>query len=125
MAGEPAGRILVVEDDRDIRETMVDALEDAGYRVSVAIDGIDALDRLRTDLALNLILLDMMMPRMTGIQVLAELRRMDAWARIPVVVVSADADGRERAVAMGAAGFLQKSMKLRELLAVVEQFIRP
>jgi CheY-like chemotaxis protein len=118
------GKILVVDDDRDIRETLVEALEGEGYAVISAVDGVDALDQLRSEpRAPSVILLDLMMPRMNGLQLWEELARVDSWAHIPIVVVSADAHGRAHAAAMGAAACLAKPMRLRELFTTVAQAI--
>lgn len=114
------GKVLVVDDDRDIRETMVDALADAGYEVLAAEDGLDALDVLRSEPAApGVILLDLMMPRMNGVQFQEEIARSDAWAQIPIVVISADSQGRARATEMGAKAYLRKPMRLNELYDTV------
>jgi len=119
-----AGTILLVEDDRDIRETMLDALEEAGYPVVVAVDGVDALEQLRARAAAPaLILLDLMMPRMNGAELAAELAKVPAWAAIPVVVISADAHGRATADSLGARDYLKKPVRLKELFGAVEQII--
>lgn len=119
-----SGKILVVDDDRDIRETLVDALECEGYNVISAVDGVDALDRLRREEQRpSLILLDLMMPRMNGMELWEEMARVETWARIPIVVVSADAQGREHAATMGAVGYLRKPMQLRELFSTVAQVV--
>lgn len=118
------GKILVVDDDRDIRETLVDALESEGYAVISAVDGVDALERLRSeDRAPSVILLDLMMPRMNGLEFREALAQVDSWARIPIVVVSADAHGRASAARIGAAACLAKPMRLRELFSTVAQVI--
>ena len=118
------GRILVVDDDRDIRETIVDALEGEGYDVISAVDGVDALERLRSEeQSPSLILLDLMMPRMNGMELWQEIARVETWARIPIIVVSADAQGRAHAATMGAVGYLKKPMRLRELFSTVAQVV--
>jgi len=120
----PAHKILVVEDDRDIRETMVGALQDEGYVVDSAIDGLDALERLRaSDRLPGLILLDLMMPRMNGLEFWGEVARDEAWRRIPIVVVSADAHGRKHAATMNAAAYLKKPTGLLALLETVAKVL--
>jgi two-component system, chemotaxis family, chemotaxis protein CheY len=112
--------ILVVEDDRDIRETMTDALEQAGYQVVEAADGVDALERLRGSTRLpGLILLDLMMPRMNGVEFCEEKRKIAEWAAIPTVVLSADAQVKQKAEACRATSYLKKPVKLDVLYEAV------
>lgn len=116
------GPILVVEDDADIREIVEEALADEGYEVMGAADGLDALERLRAATVLpRLILLDLMMPRMNGLELREALLKIEAWSSIPVVIVSADANAQEKSEAMRVAGLLQKPVKLRDLVAMVER----
>jgi DNA-binding response OmpR family regulator len=107
-------RILVVDDDRDIRETLAEAMAHAGYLVNAAPDGKVALEQARLNLP-NLILLDLMMPVMSGWDFLMARRGVPALASVPVVVVSAAFD-RE---VDGAAMVLQKPFDLSGLLAIV------
>lgn len=119
-----AATILLVEDDRDIRESMVEALEDAGYAVVSAVDGVDALEQLRRHARPpQLILLDLMMPRMDGVQLSNELSQVEAWAHIPIVVISADAHGHTTANALGALGYLRKPLRLQDLYRTVAQLV--
>ncbi len=116
------GPVLLIEDDRDIRDSVVEALEDEGYAITCAIDGLDALAKLRTGAALpRLILLDLMMPRMDGLQFRQEMLKEPRWAAIPVVVITADAQAREKARSLAAAGVLQKPVKLHDLCAIVRR----
>src|SRR5690606_13804277 len=85
------GHILVVEDDQDIRESVVEILEDEGHRVSAAADGREALERLqRAQPRPDLILLDLMMPVMNGFQFREEQLKRPELAGIPVVVDTPD-----------------------------------
>lgn len=119
-----SGKILVVDDDPDIRETIVDALAGEGYDVISAVDGLDALELLRNqEQSPSLILLDLMMPRMNGMELWKEIAHVETWARIPIVVVSANAQGRAHAATMSAVGYLRKPMQLRELFSAVAQFV--
>lgn len=114
--------ILIVEDDADVRDTLVEVLEDEGYRVATAADGIDALAYLQDAVVLpRLILLDIMMPRMDGITFRAEQVKKANLARIPVAVVSADDQAGKNASLLRVAGFLRKPIKLVDLLALVER----
>lgn len=116
------GLILLVEDDRDIRESLIDALVDEGYRVVGALDGVDALEKLRASHEIpQLILLDLMMPRMNGTEFRRALSQVPLWSSIPVVVITADAQARAKAEAIGAHSFLRKPVKLRDLFAMVNR----
>jgi CheY-like chemotaxis protein len=117
----PADRILVVEDDDDIREVVEEVLASEGYRVDVAKDGIDALGKLAGEARPPLILLDMMMPRMDGETFLRALRARPALADAPVVVISGNAAVREKASALHAAACLVKPFELDELLGLVRR----
>jgi CheY-like chemotaxis protein len=82
--------ILIVEDDRDTRELLQRTLEREGWKVYTASDGVDAIDYLARGNGIpDLILLDLMMPRLDGFGVLKALRENDAWAQIPVVILTA------------------------------------
>jgi CheY-like chemotaxis protein len=111
----------VVEDDEDVRNGLQDVLEEAGYCVSTAVNGRDAIDRLSA-LAPQLILLDLMMPVMNGVEFLAALRQHATLSATPVVVVSA---WPKEAQAVDAQGFLAKPVHLSALLSIVQRFCSP
>jgi len=117
----PGDRILVVDDDEDIREVMQELLAGEGFEVDVARDGIDALAKLEVETAPPLILLDMMMPRMDGEAFLEALRAKPALANASVVVISGNAAAREKAGSLQAAGCLVKPFELDELLGLVRR----
>ena len=81
--------VLVVDDDEDIRSIVRDTLETEGYTVEAAANGIEALERLKTPPRPALILLDLAMPLMDGMTLLAELERRKQLAGIQVVVMTA------------------------------------
>ncbi len=83
-----SGRVLIVEDDSDTRETLSRRLQNMGWTVSEANNGRMALEQVRKHRP-ELILLDLMMPEMDGFEFTEELRRSEAWREIPIVVVSA------------------------------------
>jgi CheY-like chemotaxis protein len=123
----PHARILVVEDDEDIREVMQEALGSEGFRVDVAkdgLDGLDVLDKLDAGSEPPLILLDMMMPRMDGEAFLEVLRSKPALAQAPIVVMSGSAGARETARRLNATACLMKPLELDELLDVVRRLTR-
>ncbi len=113
--------VLVVDDDPDICEVMQMILESRGYRVVTAEGGAEALRMLRAGERPCLILLDLMMPGMNGIQLREQQLRDPALAAIPVVMISAGGDVAAKAAAVGVEGLL-KPIDLEVLLETVERF---
>lgn len=111
--------ILVVEDDLNIRETVKDALESEGYFVVTASNGKEGLTCVKQVPKPCLVLLDMMMPLMSGREFLDAILADSMLAPIPVLVVSAIADPQNT---RGAVGFLKKPPDLELLLKLVAQF---
>jgi two-component system, OmpR family, response regulator CpxR len=115
--------VLVVEDDRDVREAIIEVLVDGDYNPLHAANGVEALELLRTvSPAPCVILLDMMMPTMDGSAFRAAQQENPAVRDIPVVVLSAHADARTAAAELGAAAYLKKPVTLDALLATVARF---
>jgi CheY-like chemotaxis protein len=118
----PKRPILVVDDDADIRSTIVDILGDAGYTVQAAANGREALDLLKTSPLPALILLDLMMPELDGWGFMAALQQeLPELATIPVVIFSAHGDAGVAASSLEVVGFVKKPIRLDELLAAVER----
>lgn len=115
--------ILVVEDDQDLRETLMESLEHAGYAVSTAGDGAVALELLRTrSRRPDLILLDLQMPNMNGIEFRREQLKQPSLADIPVALLTADAEGEQKAASLDVA-LLRKPLKLPQLLAAIPRLM--
>ena len=114
--------VLIVDDDVDIRETVAEALQDAGYDVKSASNGQEALEVLKVEPQPCLILLDLMMPVMDGEQFRAAQKTEPAWADIPVVVISAGGHCEEAAERMGAASCVKKPFRIKELFQAVQRF---
>ncbi len=113
--------ILLVEDDYDVREALVETLRDRDYEVQSAADGEQALKVLRDGLRPGLILLDLMMPRMSGSEFrLVQMGDPDLSA-VPVVLLSADGRMEEKAQALKVDGAVRKPIDLDELFAVIER----
>jgi DNA-binding response OmpR family regulator len=114
-------RVLVVDDDADIRELVTFKLEQAGYMVQAAADG-----QLGLDAALakppDLILLDLMMPKLSGIEVCRLLREHAATADTPVILFTAKAQEADvqRGFSAGADDYIVKPFSPRELIARVQ-----
>ncbi len=108
-------RVLVVDDDRGIRETLVAALELDGYEVASAADGLVALEMVARA-APAVIILDLMMPKMDGFAFANELQARGLREKLPLLVLTADGRAREKAARIGADAWLAKPFDLLELL---------
>jgi two-component system, OmpR family, alkaline phosphatase synthesis response regulator PhoP len=124
---EPAGgtlrHILVADDEPHIGRIIQLKLERGPYRVSLVPDGQVAMERLRGEEPIDLVLLDIMMPYVSGLDVLEEARQLEHRRSTPVIMLTAkghDAD-RNRALELGAADFLTKPFSPNKLLARIDE----
>ena len=119
----PAMRILVVEDDQKIASFVVNGLRQSGFAVDHSSDGEEALIRAQT-IQYDLVVLDLMLPKLDGLSVVRQLRT--SGARMPVIVLSAKAtvDDRVKGLQAGADDYLTKPFAFSELLARVQALIR-
>ena len=114
--------ILVVEDDKDIRNAIVSLLETEGYKTESAENGKVALEKLSVIPKPCLVLLDMMMPIMNGREFLDTVMKDSTLAPLPILIVSAIAD---RTNTEGSIGFLKKPIDINVVLDVVAQYCTP
>ena len=123
--GESSHRILLAEDDRFLRKAAETALKRQGFTVLAAVDGEEALRIARTD-APHLILLDLIMPKLQGFEVLRALKADAATAAIPVIILSnlgQDSDVKQ-AMEAGAAGYCVKAnLSLQDLVKRVVEVL--
>lgn len=119
-----AASILIVDDDDDICGAVGCFLELHGYEVVFAHDGIEALQMLDGQGSVRLILVDLMMPGMSGDELIRALRE-SRHAALPLVVMSGQGNVREQARRLGVHDFLLKPVEPRELLDVVQRFADP
>jgi two-component system chemotaxis sensor kinase CheA len=126
-AGEPIRpRVLVVEDSLTIRELQRSILEAAGYRVQTARDGRDALTHLDGDASIDLVVTDVEMPEMDGIELTRAIRAHSTRSALPVVIVTSlgDDDHRQRGIDAGADAYMVKrSFDQHDLLETVERLV--
>ena len=117
--------ILVVEDDEDIQELLSYNLQSAGYGVIPSRDGYEALEAARKRLP-DLVILDLMMPGISGFDVCRELRRDERTARIPIIMLTARGDEVDRIVGLelGADDYVVKPFSPRELLLRIKAVLK-
>lgn len=119
--GQPASKVLLVDDEDSLRKVMRDLLERDGYAVTEARDGVQALDQVDR-VGPDIIVLDLNLPGLDGYGVLSHLRSRPATANIPVIVLTAkgDEDNEVRVFELGADDFLTKPFRARALSARLE-----
>lgn len=122
-APEPPKRVLVIDDDQSIVETLQTALRHAGYHVLVARDGAEGLMRAERD-APDLIILDVVMPRRSGFSILERLRYFRETTPIIIVTGNEEPRHREFAESRGASAFLNKPFAIDDLLATVKKLLK-
>jgi len=115
-------KVLIVDDSSMSRRIVRGILESAGHEVTEAADGMAALERYSLDKP-DLVLLDMVMAGMYGIEVLQKLREIDGQAKIIVATADIQHSTREMAEQAGSCGFVTKPIKKEELLSLVNSVL--
>jgi two-component system response regulator MprA len=115
-------RVLVVEDDQTLRDTVAEALGEDGYAVRTARDGQSALACVKR-WPPDLVILDLMMPRLDGEGFCTALRRLEGMAEVPIIVVSASRSADEIGARVGANVTLPKPFDLLELTHYVDELV--
>jgi two-component system response regulator MprA len=117
-------KILVVDDERAVRDSLRRALELEGYEVELAADGREALDRLETNGQIDAVVLDVLMPGVDGLEVSRTLRR--SGNRVPVLMLTARTQVEDRVEGLdaGADDYVTKPFALEELLARLRALLR-
>ena len=118
-------RILIIEDDRDIVELVRYNLANEGFQVAAAYDGGSGLTALKKTPP-DLLLLDLMLPKLSGLEICREVRRDDSMNRLPILMLTARGDEADRVVGleMGADDYVTKPFSPRELMARVKALLR-
>jgi len=119
----PSYTILVAEDDSRTRKALAHSLEAAGYKVIIAIDGQEALDQFQATEKIDLVVLDVMMPRLDGFQVCQILRET---SDIPIIMATVLGNSADRIVGleMGATDYIVKPFSTQELIARIRSILR-
>jgi phosphate regulon transcriptional regulator PhoB len=118
-------RVLIIEDDRDIVELVRYNLANEGFQVNAAFDGSSGLSTLKKTPP-DLLLLDLMLPKMSGLDICREIRKDESLNRLPVLMLTARGDEADRVVGleMGADDYVTKPFSPRELIARVKALLR-
>lgn len=119
----PLPHVLITEDEPHFARFLEMLLEDEELRVSVARTGHEALERIREDTSLSLVILDIMLPEMTGLEVLRAARQLESGRSLPIMILTAKGDtvARRKAVELGATEFRTKPFSPRKLLARIRE----
>ena len=119
-------RILIVEDDVRNVFALTSVLEPRGARVEIARNGREALDHLRERPGVDLVLMDIMMPVMDGLEATRELRKQPQFAKLPIIALTAKAmiDDREKCLEAGANDYIAKPLDVDKLLSLARVWIR-
>jgi two-component system, OmpR family, alkaline phosphatase synthesis response regulator PhoP len=113
--------ILVADDEAHIGRIIKMKLEQGPFRVSLAYDGQEALDFINNDEHIDLALLDLMMPKLSGLDVLKQIRAQERFKDLPLIILTAGGDAKHEsdALALGATQFLTKPFSPKKLYALV------
>jgi two-component system chemotaxis response regulator CheY len=114
-------KILVVDDSPTVRQQVGLALSQAGFQIIEAVDGLDAISKV--DATVSMMICDINMPRMNGLEMLETLRRNPRWNALPVVMLTTEGQPSliERAKKAGAKGWIIKPFKADLLVAAVQR----
>ena len=113
--------ILVADDEPHIGRIIKMKLEQGPFKVSIVYDGQEAIEFINTGEAVDLVLLDLMMPKLSGLDVLRQIREQDRFKSLPCIILTAGGDAKHErdALALGATQFLTKPFSPKKLYALV------
>jgi CheY-like chemotaxis protein len=120
-------RILLVDDDMRNLFALVHVLEDRGATVITARNGQEALDVLNKDLSINIVLMDVMMPVMDGLEAMQRIRQNKLWKQLPIIALTAKAmkGDQEKCLAAGANDYLAKPVDMERLVSLIRVWLAP
>ena len=120
-ASDRTSHILVADDEPHIGRIIKMKLEQGPFRVTLTYDGQEALDAVNGDDRVDLALLDLMMPKLSGLDVLREIRTQEKFRDLPCIILTAGGDAKHErdALALGATQFLTKPFSPKKLYALV------
>src|SRR6185369_10195172 len=118
-------KIVIIEDERDLAELLAFNLEKEGWQTIIALDGKTGLERVTAELP-DIVILDLMLPEITGTEICKLLRKQESTAAIPIIMVTAKGEEIDRVVGfeVGADDYLVKPFSSRELLLRIKAILR-
>lgn len=118
-------RIMTVDDSLTVRQMMRFTLEDAGYEVSEAVDGVDAMRKFAAGEQVDMLITDLNMPNMDGIELIRSVRKDASNRFIPIIMLTTEAQESKRleGKSAGASGWIVKPFKPHQVLAVVRMIL--
>lgn len=115
-------KILIVDDDEELRANLSEILKGAGYQTAEAPSGKETIEKISAE-NFDIMLLDLMMPGMSGIDTLIEIRKINPRIRVIMITAFATIDNAVTAIKKGASDYIAKPFKINELLAVIKRAI--
>ncbi len=118
--------VLVVDDDIRNLFSLTHVLEAKGFKVEAARDGLEALDKLKSNLKPDIILMDIMMPKLDGYETTRRIRDLAGFSRTPIIALTAKAmkDDREKCIVAGANDYLPKPIDVSSLVSVLKVWLK-
>jgi two-component system chemotaxis response regulator CheY len=118
-----AKKVLIVDDSSAIRQSISFVLQQSGYEVVEANDGVDGLEKLTASGSVDLIITDVNMPNMDGISMIKKVREKDEWKFLPIIVLTTESQGSKmnEGKEAGATGWIVKPFSAEKLLSVVKK----
>jgi DNA-binding NtrC family response regulator len=115
-------KILIVDDDEELRKNLTEIMTGAGYRTQDAASGREAIEKAIAE-DFDVVLLDLIMPKMSGSDVLGELRRVSPWSRVIMLTAFATIDNAVDAIKRGACDYVSKPFKIDDLLIRIRRVL--
>lgn len=118
-------RVLVVDDSKSVRQQVGLALTQAGYEIIEAENGLEGLEKIKSDTSLSMVIADVNMPQMNGLEMLEQVQQV-VRSGLPIVVLTTEGQPAmiKRAKAAGAKGWIVKPFKANQLVATVDKLAR-
>lgn len=118
-------KVLVADDDMRNIFALSAVLEEAGFKIEIATNGREAIEKLEDTPEIDLVLMDVMMPEMDGIEATRKIREVNRWANLPIIAVTAKAmqGDREQCLAAGANDYISKPVDVDKLLALIKVWL--